>query len=349
MSKIFEFNNRYIGFVLVAVVTVLAFIGIVGTNDNDNGGIKKPFTLAFVDQNWKLRIRWSDDGLNWTAATGGNPSIDRAPGIAANDAGVLYLALFQDSVSDAKYMMGVGPGTWDSTPSTVGNGHRGKLDSGTSIVHVSEQNWLVAFQNGNQARVFEFNSSPTVRDFGNDVTPVTGVTNNNLADRPAIVNRNGFLLASWLMDNKQLQMVTGNIVSGAPVWNSGYIFDTPEAGFLAPEHAHDLATDGQKLYLAIVRERVPEAGQILKRFFMFIYTSTDGLHWTKLTSREVKISTALSIACRATNDIVAILTASAYNKAMRFDGSSWTFLNENAVFGSPLNNAGHDLTLFARH
>ena len=344
-----DMSNKVVYFFL----SILVLTGLAGCcppfcPPPDDGDAKKPFTLAYVDTNWKLRIRWSDDGTNWTSASGGNPNIDRAPGIAANDAGVLYLAVFQDAISDAKFMMGLGPATWDSNPSTVGNGHRGDIDSGTSITHVEGQSWLVAFRHGNQARVFEFDSSSGTRDFGSDVTPVSAVTNNNLDDRPAMVNRNGRLIVSWLMTNKQVQMVTGNIVSGAPVWDAGYLFNTPESGFLAPEGAHDLAADDQNFYLAVVRERVPESGQILKRFFLFIYTSTDGQHWTTLTSREVKIPTALSIAARATDDIVAIVTAPAFNKALRFDGSSWTFLDNNVVFGSNLNNAGHDLTLYAK-
>lgn len=110
--------------------------------------------------------------------------------------------MFRDGFSGAKLAMGITPSVWDRTPATAGNGHLDEVDSATSIAHVGGQDWLVAFQHGDQARVFEFDSSRTVRDFGSDATPVTGVTNDNLVDRPAIVNRNGLLVASWLLTNK---------------------------------------------------------------------------------------------------------------------------------------------------
>lgn len=332
------------------ILLFVVLFGAVGLGDCSppTTEVNKPFTLAYVDRDWQLRIRWSDDGMNWQSSSGGNPSIDRAPGIAANDAGVTYLAVFSDALSNAKFMMGIGPAAWDSTPHTVGNGHQGDIESGTSIVHLEGQKWLVAFLHQNQARVFEFDSSTGVRDFGAEVTPVSAVTNQNINDRPAMVNQNGKLLVSWLLTNKQVQLVTGNIVSGAPVWDAGYLFNTPEPGFLAPEAAHDLATDGQNFYLAVIRERVPESGQVLKRYFLFIYTSTDGQRWTKLTSQEVKKPESLSMAARDKDDIVAIVTAPAYNKALRFDGSGWSFLDNNAVFGSNVNNAGHNLTLYIK-
>ena len=342
------FFHRSCSLFLVVLLGALALCSCRHDNNGNNGPTEEPFTLAYVDTNWQLRIRWSEDGTNWSAAEGGNPSIDRAPGIAADATGVLYLAIFQDAVSDARMMMGLGPAVWDNSSRKVGDGHRGDIDSGTSIAHVEGEDYLVTFIHNNKAQVFEFDASSGARDFGADVTPVSGVTNNNLDDRPAIVNRNGRLIVSWLMTTKQVHMVTGNIVSGAPVWDAGYNFNTSEPGFLAPEGALDLAHDGESFYLAIVRERVPDSGQILKRFFLFIYTSTDGMHWTRLASREVKKPTAMSIAARAPDDIIAILSAPAYNKAFRYNGSNWTILNESAVFGANLNNAGHDLTLYAK-
>jgi len=37
--------------------------------------------LAYKNTNLQLRIRWSDDGVNWTPATSGNPSISYGPGL----------------------------------------------------------------------------------------------------------------------------------------------------------------------------------------------------------------------------------------------------------------------------
>jgi hypothetical protein len=349
MIRSHSFRGRFARLVLVTAVAVLGLYGIIATDGNTN--TRKPYALVFVDTDWRLRIRWSDDGINWEEATGANPYVDWTSGIAADDRGALYVVVFADAVLDARFMTGLGPANWDSHSFLVGDGHHADICSATSVAHVSELNWLVAYENDDRmAQVKEFNSSSTVKDFGNDVTPVVGVINGDLHGRPRIVNRNGQLLMSWLTNSKQLQMVTGNIVSGAPVWNNGYIFNKPEPGFRdAPEYAFDLAADGQCFYLAIVRQRDPQPDEQLKYFSFFIYTSTDRLHWTPLTSREIMIPDNLSIAARATNDIVAIVTAPLFNRPMRFDGTSWADLDVNAVFGSPLNNAGFPLTLYAKY
>lgn len=341
-------------YLFISILVLIWFAGCCppfcpDNGDTNNGDTKEPFTLAYVDTSWRLRIRWSDDGTNWSAASGGNPSIDRAPGIASN-AGILYLAIFQDSVSDAKGLMGLSPETWDNTPFTVGDGHRGELDSGTSIVHVEGQNWLVAYVHQNRANIVKFDDSLSVRDFGAEVTPVPAVVNNNLVDRPALVNRNGRLIVSWLMQN-QLQMVTGDIQAGDPVWQPGYMFNAnvTEQGFGPPIGAHDLAHDGQNFYAAVVRQRDPLPDEVISHYFLFIYTSNNGLNWTKLTFRETMNPQSMSIAARGPNDIIAILSRSMLTptNAYRFNGTSWSVLDVNAIFGSNAMNAGHDFTLFA--
>ena len=348
------FKNRCVRFVLVAVVTLLGVAGIVGTNGDNGVDASRRFTLAFVDTDWKLRIRWSEDGTGWLSASGGAPSIDRAPGIAANDAGTLYLAVFQDSLSNARMMMGVGPATWDNTPTLIGDGHASEIDSGTSVVHVDGTNWLVAFTHQNRAKVVPFDSSTSVSGFGAEVTPVSGVVNNNLIDRPALVNRDGRLIVSWLMSD-QLQMVTADVQAGQPVWQAGYLFsaNVTEQGFGPPVGAHDLAHDGQDFYAAVVRRRDELPDEAARHYFLFIYTSNNGLNWTELTYREVvRIPHSMSIAARGPDDLIAMVSY-AYDihsgtQAYRFDGSNWTLVDADSFFGShPMNN-GHDFTLFAK-
>ncbi len=251
-------------------------------------------------------------------------------------------------------MMSHDPANWGGSSSTVGDGHRGDIDSGTSVVHVEGQKWLVAFQHYDQAKVFEFDSSVDAPHFGAEVTPVPGVVNNNLIDRPAMVNRNGRLIVSWLMSDK-LQMVTGDIQVGQPVWQSGYLFDdnVTEQGFGPAVGAQDLAHDGQDFYAAVVRRRDPQPGEEVIHYYVFIHTSNNGLNWTRLTHNEIfKIPHSMGIAARGPNDIIVLSTfrysAIAGTQVFRFNGSNWTLLDDNAVFGSNLNNAGHDLTLYAK-
>jgi len=339
-------------------MNIVVLIAILACTQNwcppGNGEVKKPFALAYVDTNWKLRIRSSDDGINWTSASGATPEIDSAPGIAPDASGVLYLAIFENAVSDAKFLTGLGPAVWDSSPFTVGDGHRNEIQSATSVVNIGGTKYLVAYNHNNQAKIVEFDHATSVRDFGAEWTPVIGVVNSNLVDRPALVLRNGRLIGSWLMAN-QLQMVTGDIQAGVPVWQAGYMFNAnvTEQGFGSPIGAFALAEDGQTFYAAVVRQRDPLPGEQISHYFLFIYTSNNGLNWTRLTSRETMLPTAMAIAAGGTNDIITILsnqaTATSPALAYRFNGSSWTVLNNSVIFGNNPINRGHDFTLFKKH
>lgn len=318
--------------------------------------VSKPFVLSYVDTSFRLRIRWSDDGMNWnTPSAVATPPIDRAPGIAANTAGVVYLAIFDDAASDARFITGIGPDTWDSTTTLVGNGYRPEIQSGTSITYISGQNWATAFRRQNSAKLRMFDMTSTVRDFGPEITPVIGTVNNSVSDKPAIVNMNGTVLMSWLM-NDQLQMVTGTVQGGSIAWDAGYRFDQTvvESGFGPPEGAHDLASDGTNFYLAVVRQRDPLPGEQLQRHFLFIYTSTNGLNWTLLNSdQQVRLAQSLGLAARGTDDILAMVSVQATQLppafVHHFDGSNWSNIDPDDVFGTNPMNKGHDFTLYARH
>lgn len=335
---------------ILFIVVVTALLAGCDNNDSNITSQKKPFTLAYIDQGWRLRIKHSMDGTSWTSAEGANPETECVPGITADDKGVMYLAVFRNAALQARFMMGLGPGIWDSSSRNVGDGHFGEIDSATSAVHVEGENWLVAYEHDNQAKVCEFSSRPGVRDFGNDVTPVSGVTNDNLVDRPAMVNRKGRLLISWLMENKKVQLVTGNIVSGSPVWDAGYMFNVSETGYKEPEWALALAQDGESFYLAIMREKNPEPDQMLREFTLFIYKSSDGLHWSKLTSRHLgaRIRHAVCIAARSQNDILTIASSRLTTDILKFNGSSWTNIDYDTVFGDNALMGGYDLTLYVK-
>lgn len=347
-------SRNSLGVILVGAAGIATLIATAPDQDDPDPGptAAAPFVLSYIDQNWQQRIRWSEDGTTWTNAQGGTPEADRAAGLAANGR-VLYLAIFVDGLSKAKYLMGLGPDVWDNSASTVGDGHQAEIASGPSLAHLDGDQWLVAYAHQNQAKIVTYNSSTAVRDFGNSITPVLGVVNANLMDRPALANLNGTVLASWLMGAGQLQMVTGTVQGGAPVWDTGYRFDqnVTEQGFGSPVGAQDIAQDGQRFYAAVVRQRDPLPDEILARHFLFIYTSPNGLNWTRLSFREVFIPTALSMAARGTDDVIAILTRQTTQAdnlvSYRYDGTDWSVMDDNLVFGANLLNAGHDFTLFA--
>ncbi len=87
--------------VVYLFLSILVLVGLVGCCPpfciEVEPTISRPFMLAYVDTNWQLRIRLSYDGTDWYNARGVTYSIDRAPGIAANDTGSRYLAVFVDS------------------------------------------------------------------------------------------------------------------------------------------------------------------------------------------------------------------------------------------------------------
>ncbi len=272
MKSIFNVGNTLV-WALVSIMIITLFSGccppFCGHPDTT-----KRYILAYVDTNWLLRFRWSDDGTTWTTAGGTPQSVDWGSGIDMDDAGI-YMAIYKSSGSyPVKVLRGL-YNAWDSTPRTVGSeGYPNEIHSGTSIVHVEGEKWLVAYNNYNQAKVVIYDNS-IPQDFKDVVTPVIGVVaNNDLIDKPALVNRNGKIIVSWLMEN-QLQMVTGDIQSGIPVWQPGYSFsaNVVEQGYGPPIGSHGLARDLQHFYAAVVRQRDPLPGEQVSRYFLFVYIS----------------------------------------------------------------------------
>ncbi|ABB33217.1 hypothetical protein Gmet_3002 [Geobacter metallireducens GS-15] len=352
MKKILNISNTFTWI----LISILVLIGLSACCPpfciNQNGDTKNPYVFAYVDTSWNLRFRWSDDGTTWSAAAGTPQNVDFAPGIDTDDVGI-YLAIFKASGSYPVRVLRGLYNSWDNTPRTVGDGHPNEIHSGTSIVHIEGEKWLVAYNHYNQAKVVIYDNSYP-QDFKAEVTPVSGVAaNNNLIDKPALVNRNGKIIVSWLMNN-QLQMVTGDIQGGNPVWQPGYLFsaNVPEQGFGPPIGAHALARDRQRFYVAVVRQRDPLPGEQISHYFLFIYTSDNGLNWARLTYRETRNPQSMSIAARGTNDIIVILSSPIVTgpaNSYRFDGSNWTVLDNSMVFGSYPINAGHDFTLYLRY
>jgi hypothetical protein len=354
-----------------AIVTIIGSSGIGGTiPDNggdggtipDNGGNgdtpgnnPRPYVLAYRDNNHTLRIRWSNDGTTWASAEHATPTINAAPGIATYS-GTLYLGIFLNSDLEVRRISADRASAWDPNTYTIGNGHIGEIQSGTNVSHVSSNQWLVAYKHTLQAKIVTYDNSTGVKDFGAEVTP-TAQANNNIIDKPAMVNRSGRILVSWLMPQGQLQIVPGNIQNGQPVWESGYLFNPnfPEQGYGPPIGAHDLAYDAEKFYLGIVRIKDPDVNQQVDRYYLFIYTSTNGVQWEKLSQIEIFESpdnAALSIAARGEDDLIAIIsrpdsTQVPGTHVRRFNGSNWLELTRDSVFGEYPIDGGHDFTLIA--
>jgi hypothetical protein len=338
--------KKFLKIFLFLIVLIIGIWTIIATN---GGGTKKPFILSYVDTSWKLRFRWSDDKITWNDPSGTPQNVDFVGGVDVDNAG-MYMSIFKSSGSYPVQALRGLYTVWDSQSKTVGDGHRYEIASGTSIVFVQGQIWLVAYNHYNSAKVVTYDNTYP-QDFKTEVTPVIGVINNNITDKPALVNRNGKLIVAWLM-NDQLQMVTGDIQGGLPVWQPGYLFsaNVVEQGYGSPIGSMALAHDGNIFYAAVVRQRDPLPDEQISHYFLFIYTSNDGIHWNALTSRESMNPESMSMAARGTNDIVIILTRRMeYGpiNAYKFDGTVWAIIDNNAIFGSNPMNPGFDLTLFA--
>ena len=158
--------------ITLGLLFVAGVMSIVGSSQpNIVPPSARPFSIAYVDTTFRLRIRWSQDGITWSTPFGATPDINHAPGIGISDNGTQYLAVFDDGFGRATMMMGLGPDNWDSTPRSVGNAPTGEFGSGTSIAHVSGQNWLVAYNRQNRAKIVKFDSSATAQVLGTEVTP----------------------------------------------------------------------------------------------------------------------------------------------------------------------------------
>ena len=338
----------YVRLILVASVCIAGFLGIIGTNNGNGIEIVKPYFLGYMDENDQLRIRWSENGSAWQSSSMANTEIKYGPGITCDETGILFLSVFCTTDGRAQFSKTTRADDWEN-PSHIGNGHMGEIESAVSLIYLHQYDYVMAYLHDDRAKYIILNNTGTNPDFGEDITPVLGVTNNNLVDRPALVRLHDKVLAGWINDDNEIELVIGTIEEGVLTWTPGYKFSNTEEGFEEPHSVIDLASDNDKFYLACLRTN--EHSDILEEYSVFIYTSADGLHWTKLTSRHIGVSRIRTLSIAANNaDTIMLAESSIYfQRVMRYNGSLWEELSDEIVFGSNLNKKGEDLTLFKQY
>jgi len=338
----------YARIILLSAICIAGFLGNIATNNGTTIEILKPYVLGYMDEDEKLRIRWSENGSEWHSSNITDTEIKYGPGITCDETGIMFLSVFCTANGGARFTTGNGADDWED-PSRIGNGHVGEIESAISIIHLYRYNYIMAYLHNDRAKYVILNNTGTNCDFGDDVTPVSGVTNNNIVDRPALVRLQDKVLAGWINADNEIELVNGTIEEGNLSWDSGYKFSNTEEGFYEPENVIDLASDADKFHLALLRKSVES--DVYDQYHVFIYTSVDGLHWTKLTSRLSSISRlrTLSIATNNSDTIISVGTSIAITKVMEFNGSSWEELNNENVFGNNLNKKGEDLILFKQY
>ena len=179
------------------------------------------------------------------------------------------------------------------------------------------------------------NSAWAVRD--GDVAGESFELNNSLIlGRPAMVNRNGKIVLSWLRNTspRQLQIVVGNIDNaGDPNWTRAYLFQLTEPGFSHIVSEPSLTHDHSRFYLGVVRKADGVEANTL-----FIYSSSDGIAW-QLSDQlpdlpfSQQVPTRVQIAAHSDGTMIAAFTGVTPGVHRR-GASGWYQLNNTGVFGS---------------
>ena len=101
------------------------------------------FQLTYIDSNFAVRVRYSDDGLTWN--DGNISALDNA-GVGASAspdvAGVTRLVAHGSSAGSLRLHFGLGPETWDANPVALPNLNPA---SRPTIVDVGQSRYLIAF------------------------------------------------------------------------------------------------------------------------------------------------------------------------------------------------------------
>jgi hypothetical protein len=311
------------------------------------------FTLAWLDQNQMVRVRFSTDGRTWQDATFPQLSVNRGVGAAADPNGVLFL------VAGAGFSAGdVGPAVWGVGPNNYSasvdhlpplpTGNR--MDSAPSLAYAGNSVWLFAFLDHSSAKVWAFNSGP--RTWA-DVTPAIGVNNTSVSGRPSIVVKGNTAVLTWLRNpgaTSELQVVLGTLDGNGNVnWQGGSPFPNTENGFGSVAQ-HALTQDQTSFLLGVVRPDNNPSGQI-QTFTLFVYESTDGQHWNKRTQLGAANPPnaslrdfPLTIAAHSDGTIV-VAENIANHRFFRFDGQAWSVITSGVFTGTPQD--GKDLALVA--
>lgn len=324
-----------------------------GACDGCNGGVtaKESFMLAYIDNSpsERIRVRYSDDGVSWTAATlqGGIADAGISAAASADGLGAVRILAHNGGVAELRFRFGVGADVWD--PSDVPFGSEPQPRGTPKLAYATTNRWLLTNLSGYTPTVRLYNN--TTRSFS-DVSPTAtqlALGGLNVFSAPAIVTGGTRVLLSYMRFSglsetaqpQDMKILPGDVdpTSGVPTWSNAYTFSVAETGFGPPRAWPAFAYDHTNFYLGTVR-RATSGGNLR----LFIYSSADGASWTlhqtfdQLPQVPNARTLRIGIAAKSDGTMLTMFTGGGSVGMYRTTGTGWSQIGSAAAFGSDMPN-----------
>lgn len=217
----------------VALILLLLLIfGIttgVSTNPPRPPEPRESFMLAYIDNNERIRVRYSNDGVTWNAASLSGAIADAGVGAGASsdNVGLSTILSHGGAIARLHLRFGVGADNWDGTDrryDAISPRRR------PTIVNIGNNHYLIAFLQNDEFRIVNYDHSQST--FA-DITPTpapAGLQNNGLHNSPAMAYRDGRVVLSWMRHEqpgnpspRDVQVLGGDVnQSGQVTWTNTF-------------------------------------------------------------------------------------------------------------------------------
>jgi hypothetical protein len=294
--------------------------------------------LAYITSNNRIKVRHSDDGLDWTESNGPGGEATGGVGAAAShdSVGVTRLVAYRGSTGKLRLRFGLGTDNWESQDAEFADQD---FFSHPAALHADGTKWLLSTTNdAGRARLSMFDSS--TRQFV-DQTPagIPGDFQNNTPGRtPSLARIGPRVIAAWPRFNANglgapaaLQFVIGTLSSGAVQWERGVTPALAAANMNEVVSGPALAQDGTRFYAAVIRK-----SNINEVHRLFVFQSSDGILWQQDSSIDIVqpgSNPRVGIAARPDGSMVAFVTATTDQAHVR-RGGTWTSVSLGNVVGA---------------
>ena len=338
------------------------------------------FMIAYVEKNThRLRIRYAGENptaewIEGVAIDGGIYSFDQyvGTGLGSHHQGTIaVLGTFTGNVIEVR--LGIGP-SFSREPEDI---LAYPAQSSPAITHIDGSEYMIAYQafdplwdfiNGRLKIVlWDTSHSSVISDDISQMSPIAGNQNpndNHLVGRPAIayLQDKQLLLVVWnrveptsddpfATTPKTLYYALGtypstdNSENAIVNWTRYGIIDVLEWGESIVA-SPSLATDGESFYLGIpfgVSE--PD---VSTSFWMAVYKSTDGLHWTRVGLMQCPNPTYYAdIALQPNGDMLVGCMGYSRQDFYLFQDGVWIDLDETKILGGLPDTIGDNQHDFA--
>lgn len=329
--------KRYKWLLVICLLVLLPLTGSCEIAETIRKSDTQGYMLIFAEKGTEdIKIRWSNEGTIWQTASYGNASTSKGVGAASETVGLVRIMSWINSSNHFEFVWGLGA-TFDDPRTAIATSQI--ATSAPSAVHGEDLKWIIAYRtSGDVIAVRVYDTSQ--HDFLDmNMAPIENAYNDTVWGRPALVRLGDRVVMAWNR-NGSLRFAVGT------VQDSSIVNWTDKVGLSLPSEVENscyggvyseptLTHDHSKFYLGFTRRtvRCSSGGEFLSREDLFLYSSTDGIHWAlEDINYQIPLDCFVNIAGRSDGSIIAAIVGYANTEVDKWTGGSWTELSTSDVF-----------------